>query len=180
MCVIVAAAGVAGVWRRGNDLGSRRIGGGVTLTIVDQRWPVGEKCAGTGPYGDIRAGARVVVTDGTGEILGTGRLDQGYGVAPRVGGFSVATDQCWFPFDVGRVARTPTYRILVSGGAAATRSERQLAATHWNVELSLGPAAISVTQNGSGASRGTMTSRQSRSTDPGATTSTNASPSGIS
>lgn len=105
------------------------ITGTFTLTDADVLYnPSHETCTGTGGYGDIAVGTDVVVRDGTGTIVGAGRL--AWSPASAIG-------SCVFTFAVP-VKDTDFYSIEVSHRGDLTYSKADLAARGWAVAASLG------------------------------------------
>ena len=89
-----------------------------------------EPCTGKGGYDDIRLGASVVVKDGKGVTLATGRLGAG-----KMGEFGV---DCEFSLEVLNVPKADFYSIEVGHRGALTYSRKELGAIGWSVAFELG------------------------------------------
>lgn len=90
----------------------------------------GEPCTGRGGYDDIRLGTSVVVKDGKGVTLATGRLGAG-----KMGEFGFGCD---FSFEVLNVPKADFYSIEVAHRGALTYSRKELGAIGWSVAFELG------------------------------------------
>ena len=93
-----------------------------------------ESCSGKGGYGDIDAGAQVLVSDGGGNALATGELDAGE-AGDTSGGFNV---ECNFSFTVPNVPKADFYSIEVWRRGDLTYSYDDLKKKDWTVAFSLG------------------------------------------
>lgn len=106
------------------------IRGAVTIT---SNIAGGESCQGERGYGDMRAGAAVVVHDPGGKVVAAGELGEGVGS-------NLATSQialsCRFPFVVKGAPEERFYGIEVSHRGVVTFTAAQVRAGE--VELSLG------------------------------------------
>lgn len=112
---------------RGDD--KREVTG--TLTLVDSD-VVGDSddCYGTGGYDDIESGAQVVVKDGAGKTIATGRLGAG-----EFDDELVTT--CTLPFVV-EVPNADFYSFSVSHRGELNYSREELEDEGWDVGLTLG------------------------------------------
>lgn len=104
-----------------------------TVLVVDSSYlglTPGRTCSGENGYDDLRASAQVVLTDGEGATLSTGRLSRGE--FDGVG--------CVFSFALEDVPRADFYSLSV---ASVSRGQLQysydeLADGDWSVQLSIG------------------------------------------
>ncbi|MGZ6838894.1 MAG: hypothetical protein ACXVHC_00320, partial [Frankiaceae bacterium] len=92
----------------------------------------GDECSGSGGYGDISAGAGVVLTDGSGTTMATTVLSDG--VFDGTG--------CVFSFVLHEVHHASFYRLAVAGSnrGQLQYSYADLARGDWSVQLSVGDA----------------------------------------
>lgn len=92
-------------------------------------------CMGQGGYSDIAESAPVSVYDGTGSVIGTGRLARGddHGWTPNDS--TERSNQCWFAFTVS-VPGSDFYQVEVSHRGKLTVSQSD--ARSGKVELALG------------------------------------------
>ena len=90
----------------------------------------GSSCTGQNGFGDIAAGAQVVLTDDEGTTLSTGRLSDG-----EFDGIG-----CVFSFALEDVTRADFYRLEIAGGSRGQLqySYNELAGAAWSLQLSLG------------------------------------------
>jgi hypothetical protein len=131
LAMLTAGALCLSVWAFVRGIEEHTLSG--TVTVVDSYYSgfdPGRSCAGDNGYDDIRGGAQVVVMDGRGETLSTGRLSDG----------SFDGLGCVFSFALEDVTRAEFYSLTV---ASENRGELQysydeLAADDWSVQLSLG------------------------------------------
>src|SRR3954454_14020491 len=73
------------------------------LSLQDSAVFVGKVCQGAGGYTDLVEGTPVVVRDGDGQVIGSGRFAAGRGTRTgKLGGIS-APSACVFPFTVKHV-----------------------------------------------------------------------------
>jgi hypothetical protein len=127
--LVVAALALSGwaIWR---GVEEHTLSG--TVLLVDSTYGArpGSRCTGEGGYGDLRAGAQVVLTDDRGATLSTGRLSAG-----EFDGLG-----CVFSFALEDVTRADFYSLSVAGGQRGQLqySYEELADAGWSVELSLG------------------------------------------
>ncbi|TKJ28343.1 hypothetical protein [Blastococcus sp. CCUG 61487] len=104
-----------------------------TVLLVDSAYfglAPGRTCSGELGYDDLRAGAQVILTDGDGETLSTGRLSRG-----EFDGLG-----CVFSFEVEDVPRAEFYGVSV---ASVSRGHLQysydeLTEADWSLQLSIG------------------------------------------
>jgi hypothetical protein len=66
-------------------------------------------CAGVGRFSDVKAGGRVLVTDGKNRKVARGRISSGLGTNY----YDNALDECTWRIVVERVPRRPTYRFVI-------------------------------------------------------------------
>lgn len=103
-------------------------------------FPKSQGCKGSGGYSDISEGTQVVVKNGQGTILATGRL--GVGTFPPIPSPAPktppTTDICGFAFLVPAIPDSDFYSIEVSHRGALVYSREDLKAKGWQVALSLG------------------------------------------
>jgi hypothetical protein len=112
---------------------SRTISGTLTL-LQDQAVGLdqgGQHCAGTGPFQDVRPGAELAVTDGSGRVLGTASLVslRGALVPPR----------CDYSFTIPAVATADSYSIALGERRLGTFARDDLENRNWEVNLAIGP-----------------------------------------
>jgi hypothetical protein len=86
-------------------------------------------CRGSGGYNDIKSGLSVTVRDGSGDILGTGRLGTGR---------QRATYGCYFEFSVGGLSKVDFYSVEVGSRGEMTYSFEEMKNNNWEVAFSLG------------------------------------------
>ena len=89
-------------------------------------------CSGTGGYDDIEYGLSVTVRDGSGHVLGTGRLGEGKLVG------SYLPKSCIFEFSVGGLPEVKFYAVEVGRRGELIYSFEEMRATNWRVAFSLG------------------------------------------
>ena len=103
-----------------------------TVLLVDSSsdFTPGDRCGGTGGYGDINAGAPVVLTDGSGSTLSTTVLSDG----------EFDGKGCVFSFVLSDVRHTDFYALAVAGSnrGQLQYSYAQMSQNSWSVQLSLG------------------------------------------
>lgn len=87
------------------------------------------RCWGEDGYDDIKAGAQVIVRDGTGRTLAVGELQAGT---------RRSQVECRFDFSVSGVAEAEFYTVEVSHRGEVQFSAAELEASGWVAELSLG------------------------------------------
>ncbi len=90
----------------------------------------GDQCTGSGGYGDINAGASVVLTDGSGSTMATSELSPG-----KFDGHG-----CVFSFVLHEVRHSNFYGLVVAGSnrGQLQYSYSQLSQGDWSIQLSLG------------------------------------------
>ena len=93
------------------------------------RPPLGKACVGSGGYGDLQGGVRVVVKDGQGKVIATGALWDG-----RL----ERRNTCVFPFQVIPVPNAEFYEIEVGRRGSQTFSHSELESNDWSVRFHLG------------------------------------------
>lgn len=86
----------------------------------------GSTCVGKGGFDDIRPGAQVRVTDGSGQVLAVGQLD----------GPGVVAEGCVFSFSV-QVPPADFYTVEVSHRGGLTYSRAEMESRGWTVAFSL-------------------------------------------
>jgi len=109
------------------------------LSLQDSATFVGKECQGAGGYTDLVEGTPVVVRDGDGQVIGSGRFAAGRGTrTAKFGGIS-APSACVFAFTLKHVPDAETYSFQMShrGGVVYTREE--LEANNWRVGAALTP-----------------------------------------
>lgn len=133
--VALIAAGLAAAAAGGLIGGSKQTITGLVMvngSFVGQK---GGPCQNTEGLSDINAGAQVRVSNGSGELLGVGRL--GDGERSETGDSSRF---CTFPFSVADVPASDLYEISTGnterGGVVFT--EEEMTQNDWNVVLTLG------------------------------------------
>jgi len=100
-------------------------------------------CSGKDGYSDIAAGAQVLVKDGSGDIIASGRLGQGEGAlvdpADKDARWSTFVSYyCEFPFVIEDVATVDFYTVEVSHRGGLTNTREELEALGWNISFELG------------------------------------------
>lgn len=108
---------------------SHTIAGSFELNEASSRIDVGDPCAGSGGYSDIRDGASVTVRDEDGTIIGTAALGGGILTGARV---------CRFLFRVPELPAAAFYAVEVSHRGEQRYSREQLEERMWVVALTLG------------------------------------------
>ena len=93
-----------------------------------------DDCSGQGGYDDITAGAQVVVKDGDGNVIGTGRLEAGRATEAIAGTMWF----CTFDFSLEVPADMPFYVIEVSHRGELTYSLAEMEEQDWMLSLTLG------------------------------------------
>jgi hypothetical protein len=90
----------------------------------------GEQCSGSGGYGDINAGAPVVLADGKGTTISTTFLSDG----------TFDGKGCVFSFVLRDVRHADFYGLAVAGSnrGQLQYSYAQMSQNSWSVQLSLG------------------------------------------
>jgi hypothetical protein len=128
--LVVAALALSGwaIWR---GVEEHTLSGSVLL--VDSVYygdRPGRSCTGEGGYGDIRAGAQVVLSDEKGATLSTARLSGG-----EFDGLG-----CVFSFALEDVTRADFYSLTIAGGGRGQLqySYKELADDDWSLQLSIG------------------------------------------
>jgi hypothetical protein len=137
----IGLAGALALAGCGGDDGSsdRVLSGTFTLTDsseIGRPSGAGGPCYGTGGYDDIESGLRVVVNDGEGKTLATGRLGtSSYEQNPQY----PILGECVFPIEVPEgLPRADFYSIEVGSRGELTYSYDEMEANGWTVSFSLG------------------------------------------
>jgi hypothetical protein len=129
LCVVAAL--VLSGWAIWRGVEEHTLSG--TVLLVDSMYfgaRPGSRCTGENGYGDLGAGAQVVLTDDRGTTLSTGRLSDG-----EFDGLG-----CVFSFALEDVTRADFYRLEIAGGSRGQLqySYDELADGDWSLQLSLG------------------------------------------
>lgn len=90
----------------------------------------------------ISPGTQVTVSDGSGSVIGVGKLGTGTVVNVQgqttIGSTETALVQCSLPAVISGLPRTGFYSLAISGtGSPAVESFASLQADHWNISLSV-------------------------------------------
>jgi hypothetical protein len=97
--------------------------------------PTGSPCTASSVHLAIQVGTQITVSDGSGNILGTGALQEG-----KTATFAQDPQQmflCVLPATVTDLPQASFYSIAVtSGGSPVSDSFRQLQADNWHITLS--------------------------------------------
>jgi hypothetical protein len=130
--IVAAAVGVYVYQERPWDEERHEITGSVTLYDEDlllYEAQTGSGCTGSGGFSNIAWQATVTVYDGSGNVVGSSRLD-----------FGDAIDRttCRFPFTVLDVRDADFYEVRVAGRNGPTYSRQDLELPGWSVHLSIG------------------------------------------
>jgi hypothetical protein len=131
VAVCVVTAMVLSGWAIWRGVEEHTLSG--TVLLVDSMYfgaRPGSRCTGENGYGDLGAGAQVVLTDDRGTTLSTGRLSDG-----EFDGLG-----CVFSFALEDVTRADFYRLEIAGGSRGQLqySYDELADGDWSLQLSLG------------------------------------------
>jgi hypothetical protein len=106
-----------------------------TMTLVDpDGFSNSVGCEGSGGYDDISFGTDVRVSNGEGELIGTGSLGLGSEEEGLLEGESV----CVFEFEVADLPNEDFYEIEVSHRGGLTYSADEMDEMGWAVDVSLG------------------------------------------
>jgi hypothetical protein len=105
------------------------IRGSVVLHDPDGNWRRGRRCQGSGGYSDIRAGADVVIRDGDGNIIASGRLGEAA---------ATSSTSCRLSFVVEDVPRADFYTVEVGGRGGPSYSYEDLDDAGWEIDLEIG------------------------------------------
>ena len=90
------------------------------------------QCVGSGRYGDVQEGSRVVVTDEHGDTLGEGQLGSG--------SRDVASFECVFILEGLEIVRAASeYTITVASQVGPTYTHDEIADLGWTIEVRLSP-----------------------------------------
>lgn len=90
----------------------------------------GWECEGIGSFSDLKNGSAVTVTDGSGNLISTGRLENGTAIQP------LQIVVCKWGFVV-EVPRSDYYEILVSNRGSLTYSFAELETIGWKIDLKI-------------------------------------------
>jgi hypothetical protein len=103
------------------------LGGTVTLSPPEYAWPASQSaCAGPiGTYADVKQGAQVRVTDGSGHLVGLGTISAG--TVDQTTLVDGAFGSCVFHFRVTKVPERNVYKLAVN---------RHQAAIYWSADES--------------------------------------------
>lgn len=91
-----------------------------------------DSCAGNGGYDDVEPGLQVVVRDGEGSTLGTGRLAYDHDA------HEASRDVCPLVFGVPGLPRSDFYAVEVGRRGELVYSFDELEAAGWEVQATLG------------------------------------------
>ena len=109
------------------------------LSLQDSATFMGKECQGAGGYTDLVEGTPVVVRDGDGEVIGSGRFAAGRGTRTgKLGGIS-APSACVFAFTLKHVPDAETYSFEMSHRGGVVYTYDELAANNWRVGAALTP-----------------------------------------
>ena len=109
------------------------------LSLQDSATFIGKECQGAGGYTDLVEGTPVVVRDGDGEVIGSGRFAAGRGNRTgKLGGLS-APSACVFAFTLKHVPDAETYSFEVSHRGGVVYTYDELEANNWRVGAALTP-----------------------------------------
>lgn len=86
-------------------------------------------CQGSGGYSDLQAGAQVIVRDASEKTIAKGTLKPG---------LPLDADTCRFGFSVSGIPDSDFYSVEVSHRGALTYSAKDLDATGWALDLTIG------------------------------------------
>lgn len=112
---------------------ARTISGTMTLHGYDNLYGRnGGPCEGLGGYDDMRPGTQVVVKDGAGAVLATGRLGQGKAGSLGAGPTAIA-NWCEFSWSISNLPDSAFYEVEVSHRGGLTYSRAQLDSMGWTV-----------------------------------------------
>jgi hypothetical protein len=110
------------------------------LSLQDSAVFMGKACEGAGGYTDLGEGTPVVVRDGDGEIIGTGRFSEGKGAGVRSGAIGIPS-ACVFAFKVKHVPDADMYSFQMSHRGGVVYTHAELEENNWKVGAGLTPAA---------------------------------------
>ncbi len=102
------------------------------IDIIDpdnERLDIGGECQGERGYDDLAPGADVVVSDETGLIIASGRLEDGV---------VLISGDCRLPFFVADVPRANFYTIEISSRDGVTYSHAEMEGANWAIQMSIG------------------------------------------
>ena len=102
------------------------------LSLQDSAVFVGKACQGAGGYTDLVEGTPVVVRDGDGQIIGTGRFGAGRGTGAR--------SACVFAFTVKHVPDAETYSFQMSHRGGVVYTHEELEDNNWRIGAALTPS----------------------------------------
>lgn len=142
MTVLAALVAVLALACTGGTSGPNTVSGSVLVTEPGSSWTVTGSCTPTGPYKDMAKGTDVVVRDGSGNVIGTGKLPDGAGEEDdNTDGPGSETHICEFLFAVPGVATTKSYVVQVGNTPEKTLSLADMTARFWKVVFEFpGPA----------------------------------------
>ena len=109
------------------------------LSLQDSAVFVGKACQGAGGYTDLFEGTPVVVRDGDGQVIGTGRFGAGKGAGGKPGTLGAPT-ACVFAFTVKHVPDADTYSFQMSHRGGVVYTHAELADNNWRIGAALTPS----------------------------------------
>src|SRR3954447_1267898 len=113
------------------------------LSLQDSAVFVGKVCQGAGGYTDLVEGTPVVVRDGGGQVIGSGRFSAGKGaggVRSGATGASGAPAACVFAFTVKHVPDADTYSFQMSHRGEVVYTREELEDNNWKIGAALTPS----------------------------------------
>jgi len=127
--LVLVSLGLSG-WVLTHGTERHVLSGTVLLVDSSSNLAPGDQCSGRGGYGDINAGAPVVLTDGKGTTISTTVLSDG----------EFDGKGCVFSFVLRDVRHTDFYGLAVAGSnrGQLQYSYAQMSQNSWSVQLSLG------------------------------------------
>ena len=108
------------------------------LSLQDSAVYMGKACQGAGGYTDLGEGTPVVVRDGDGDIIGTGRFSAGKGAGVRSGAIGTPS-ACVFAFTVKHVPDADTYSFQMSHRGGVVYTHAELEENNWKIGAALTP-----------------------------------------
>ena len=102
------------------------------LSLQDSAVYMGKACQGAGGYTDLEEGTPVVVRDGDGQVIGTGRFGAGKGAGAR--------SACVFAFTVKHVPDADTYSFQMSHRGGVVYTHEELEENNWKIGAALTPS----------------------------------------
>jgi len=130
VAVTLAALGGLALWGDGGSQGRTGTHLTGTFTLFTSAQPQAMPCAPQAGYGDIAAGAPVVVRDQGGATVGTGSLSAGSPEPSKRG--------CAFRFTVQRLPVAASYTVTVGQRGGLPYSYADLKNAGWKVTMGLG------------------------------------------